>query len=198
VKRQLFNAGVFLSLVLCLAVTAIWILSYRRAWSVYLLWKSSDQEERRQVNFVTSRGGLGVLFAQDTEWHYLEDRQDFLWWNSFASERKPFLDDPDPSFANRWGFGFQGIRGAVGGAYSETTLAIPLWAIATVFGVLPAGVLFRRAISRREHVNRCPACGYDLRGTPSGGGTAPGSGTPSKTCPECGAASASPASPAKA
>jgi hypothetical protein len=34
-------------------------------------------------------------------------------------------------------------------------------------------------LPKRHPANHCPACGYDLRGSPSGGGS---------ECPECGAA----------
>jgi hypothetical protein len=53
-------------------------------------------------------------------------------------------------------------------------VTMPTWFVAGLFAVLPAlwvrGRLVRRQNRRRGH---CPACGYDLRATPS-------------RCPECG------------
>jgi hypothetical protein len=54
---------------------------------------------------------------------------------------------------------------------------VPHWVIVTACLVIPAYAATRR--SRRARL-ACPACGYDLCGTPSGGGSE------SKTCPECG------------
>ena len=56
------------------------------------------------------------------------------------------------------------------------------------FALMTTGAFFLIAHVARERERvrsgRCPACGYDLRGTP-------GSASGGKTCPECGAASAS-------
>jgi hypothetical protein len=59
---------------------------------------------------------------------------------------------------------------------------------AILWGYAAGGLVSLWAFSRRrvrQRRGRCPACGYDLRGSPS----APGSDGKSKTCPECGAAS---------
>jgi hypothetical protein len=62
-------------------------------------------------------------------------------------------------------------------------VVFPLWVILVGSALSPMMWLFLR--SRTAHSSRiCPACGYDLRGTPSGG--APGSDSENKTCPECG------------
>lgn len=56
------------------------------------------------------------------------------------------------------------------------TTAVPLWPIATVASILPAGVLLSLALRRRrEFDGKCVQCGYDLRATP-------------ERCPECGLA----------
>jgi hypothetical protein len=48
---------------------------------------------------------------------------------------------------------------------------------AVIWLVIPGPFVLRRLI--RIHRGRCPKCGYDLRGAPSGGGAGGG-------CPECG------------
>jgi hypothetical protein len=58
----------------------------------------------------------------------------------------------------------------------STAIFVPHWALAVLFGLLPAVPLVR-ALRRRQRVRqgRCPSCGYDLRGSPN-------------RCPECGTA----------
>lgn len=65
-----------------------------------------------------------------------------------------------------------------------------LWAWA-VFAAPPAGVMLWKRLRRVPPEFVCRGCGYDLRGIGGGGGGGGG------VCPECGAARASPESPAR-
>jgi hypothetical protein len=60
---------------------------------------------------------------------------------------------------------------------SRGVVMVPYWALALPFAVAPAlslrGSIRRKQQARRRRAARCPACGYDLRGTPG-------------RCPECG------------
>ena len=60
------------------------------------------------------------------------------------------------------------------GSFTTTTVAAPMWALATPFALIPL-VHLRRTVRRRRRATRglCPSCGYDLRASP-------------ETCPECG------------
>jgi hypothetical protein len=76
--------------------------------------------------------------------------------------------------------GFAGF-GHMDWGNGSVMFAIPIWWLVAVSLVVPARWLdtFLRTSSRhRRHL--CPACGYDLRATP-------------ERCPECGTATASPA-----
>jgi hypothetical protein len=62
--------------------------------------------------------------------------------------------------------------GVTGGR--KTEFALPWWALAIAFAVLPALAVRRYVHKRRRQPGTCPGCGYDLRATPD-------------RCPECGA-----------
>jgi hypothetical protein len=53
-------------------------------------------------------------------------------------------------------------------------VVFPHWTLVLPAAMLPSVWMARRWRRRGPHA--CPACGYDLRGSPGG-----------KTCPECGA-----------
>jgi hypothetical protein len=83
------------------------------------------------------------------------------------------------------------------GAARESLKFLLIIGLLALYGNLLWKVTYRYVDGRhrkRCHARQvCPACGYDLRGTgagtgiPATPGSDPGSGTQSKTCPECGA-----------
>jgi len=81
-----------------------------------------------------------------------------------------------PSWRNGGGFSFErrrfgGSGGAVSGKVMAEHLAIPLYPLPLLSGLLPAWRIGRRR--RLRTLGRCVNCGYDLRATPD-------------RCPECG------------
>jgi hypothetical protein len=174
VKRRLFNAGALISLIACLGALVLGVRSHWR------------------------RDNAWYLGPESTAWCGVRYGGISMEWSSYS---------PSPRRRPRWIFeserntGFTVAEGrlwrvSIGGADLRNGYVVaPIWPLVLLFATPP--MLWRR-VRRRGRVlkSACPACGYDLRGTPSGGGAASGSGTPTKTCPECGAASA--ASPAKA
>jgi hypothetical protein len=79
------------------------------------------------------------------------------------------------------GFGVDLVPWLVGLPYEEWV--IPLWPLALIAAapLMVLAFLAARRAHRRQH-NRCPTCGYDLRGAPPTTGVA--------TCPECGTVAA--------
>ena len=77
--------------------------------------------------------------------------------------------------ALRWiGAGFSSHGDGTPRTTSSWHVAVPFWLIAGAFAVLPAARAVARLRRRRHRVGLCPRCGYDLRATPG-------------RCPECGA-----------
>jgi hypothetical protein len=196
VRRRLFNFVAALSLVLWLAVVALWVRSY---------WALAMVERRRGVvdggetvyvsrNVYSSAGAVSVGYSEVrcrvadlTEAQLAEFRSmrgvdpgpDMYWY--VAVEPQDLRVGPRrPS----WRFlGIQLARWAEpsgAGVIRAFHLVVPHWMIASGFAVLPGLWLVaerrRRRVRRRVAEGLCAACGYDLRATPG-------------VCPECGHAS---------
>jgi hypothetical protein len=172
-KRCLLNLLTALSLLLCVAVAALWVRSYRRCDVLVRPARAGDRA------CVTSEFGLLVF-----EWEAATPGAVQSGWEYFAT--------PVP---RRWPV----RRGpAVVEAYRDTVrhfvrlppaalygVAVPHWLVLLPAAALPVRHFARRRRTRLRDANlaagKCGRCGYDLRGTPG-------------RCPECGTiAAASPA-----
>ena len=180
-RRRLLNLLTALSLVLCVAVCALWVRSHNvcdwvgrrriitagesRAVAVREVWAVEGQ---LLLSTVTSWGWENVGFRAETNpwtgWKWDRDRlgPDTYWLR------------PDRRYFNRLGFGYFSEQVTSAEPYRLHVLALPHWLAAVLLAVLPAAwaghLLLRR---RRRPAGLCPSCGYDLRATPG-------------QCPECG------------
>jgi hypothetical protein len=157
VKRRLFNAGALVSLVLCVALSALWARSYWRSDTFYSLTSpgSLNITSQRGLLSVTSHGSATLRWPR------------FHYWNQeprapIESTLLYFQWDMRPPYRR---------------------VQFPHWVVVLPLAAVP-GAWLRQRFTRSE-LNVCRACGYDLRGTP-GSDSGDRSGTPSKTCPECG------------
>jgi hypothetical protein len=190
VKRRLFNAGVVVSLGALAAVLALWGGSY---WTCRVIhWERASVERNEGMvlvdyYFSVCKGTIDVARAYylaelDGETTMADVRRYYArvsGWSYSSFEAEHLAPDKSPAwFADEWNqWRFAGV-----GVYEEWHMGtririveLPVWLIALGLAIMPARsawILHRRRIAR----GTCPACGYDLRGTPS------------KTCPECGAA----------
>jgi hypothetical protein len=165
------------SLVLSSGIAAIWVRSY---WSADLIavtpssWTVAMASLRGRVMVACQPMGFKALFWYDSG-------------TATASDAASL--DEKPWRFRAWVFAF-GIPDSSGHA-----VMFPHAAIVLPVALLPVWWLLRR---RSRDPGACPACGYDLRGTPgspgsdSGAGGGGGRGTSTKTCPECGFRGASP------
>ena len=148
-RLWVFNTITATSLLLFVATCVLWARSYR------------------------------IQFAELGDPPLLSDYRGSIMYQKVQSEW--MLEDYSHS-----GLGFVARRGLESILYPDgtlataivTTVAIPYWAIALLFSVMPTKYLIVRVKRlRRERKNCCPMCGYDLRAT-------------SDRCPECGTTTA--------
>lgn len=192
--RRLLTALSFLALI---AVVVFWIRAHWTRDKVERYGIADDPRTvRRAATFaVTTRGSLYV--AHTTVQYELTDspaaetvRQTDLalagwrWSTGRSSSVEAYLPDgtflgfrwkrdplfiqspaPTPELSRAYGWHTAQIRGA--------RFALPWWFLALLLAILPALSLGRYLRKIRRRPGTCPACGYDLRASPT-------------RCPECG------------
>ena len=172
VRRRLLNLLTLLSLLLCVAVVALWVRSYFR-YDIL-----SIHPGNAWLSCRVRLGEVNILFAWDRS--KLISRRGFT--TTRITERARWTHAA-LNGANGWqrfgfGYGTQPFPPPSAGAGPVHTvfhvLLIPCWALvagSVLFALLPAGRAWRRL--RRSTPGLCARCGYDLRATPG-------------RCPECG------------
>jgi hypothetical protein len=192
-RRRLFTALSVLSLVLCMAMVALWVRSY---WVADVLigrdgnW-SSDIGSTRGLLF---RYSIGPMPTRPPPAPVVSG---YVRMPAFSARRGPPLSG-DPGIRRQGGalgFGWFVSDGGTsatvpppsrslprGVSYGRATFAptrqyfVPCWSVALLLALLPTAWLAnsRRYWQRRlRNQGRCIHCGYDLRATPD-------------RCPECG------------
>ena len=162
--RRLINLLTALSLLLLVAVGALWVRS--RWWYDVVIVSSGS---RIYHVAPVSRGFYVGEFRGVTE-EYRRDHPVRSRWNRTPAGTSSLADDPSA----RIGLGFAAYRNAFSPPHpyaSYGALLVPYWAPVCLFALLPAAAWVRRA--RRFPSGSCPDCGYDLRASP-------------ERCPECG------------
>jgi hypothetical protein len=192
-KRRLFNIATALSLLLCVALAALWVRSLRHFELVqvrYAHWPQADELHSCSLGFSWYSNTLRlqlirVPFAPAHFRGRSDDRlRDFrvthppgLRWNFVGENVTRFMNGYAPGFAA----GHYPYTMGPAARGDRSVLAVRPWLPALLTAVLPAAWLIRFRQARRAlRRGLCPTCGYDLRASP-------------ERCPECGAASAEPA-----
>src|SRR5436190_23205976 len=176
--RRLLNLLTLLSLLLCVAVAALWVRSYQ-AHDV-LSWRQADNVggERYSWYRVVASGRGQFAYSCDAEVYQLPSitsreaaralgRWQWLGW------QRGFVGYPAPGFGGSpnlwWGFHFA-WRGDLSTMVHE--VVVPYWAMALPAAFLPVWWVLRK-LRPPARPGTCRRCGYDLRATPD-------------RCPECG------------
>ena len=166
-KRRLFSILFVVSLLLLLAVCALWVRSY---WQADCLSRFDGGVQR---GIMSTRGRVSLWRAENTT---VREHPDQVWgmWSGAASDLEEFRILPS-SYRQFVGFGYaEWSSQSVSGLHqSEHELVVPLWAVAVASALLPSLSLFGFWRRRADRPGLCPSCGYDLRATP-------------ERCPECG------------
>jgi hypothetical protein len=163
-KRRLLNVLTALSLLLFVAVVAVWVRSYFAAEYVWY------QPAGRVIELIATKGKLECYRAR------FGANSRFAFTERFGRRPGPPWDivPGGPGSPGGWNFaGFGHVR-VVDASGDVTMDVVPLWALVLAAAVAPALGLRRRLLRRaRGRTGLCPVCGYDLRATPD-------------RCPECG------------
>jgi hypothetical protein len=197
-RRRLHNLLTLLSLLLFVAVTALWVRSYAKIGIIYYCSDERDGtwDRRFRIGAHSERGGCALLFEDVTSeeafarwWdrrHMAQDwtgrRKSFHYGSPAPATRYPIRDASDPSPWTR--LGFQARRRFDDRPVQklhDVEVTFPHWVAASATALLPVSWLYRRwRMAGRSGGGICRGCGYDLRATPA-------------RCPECGTDAITPA-----
>jgi hypothetical protein len=177
VARHLFTLCSAVSLLLCVAVCALWARSYYVSEDVGVI------RPRFGVSAHSAKGGVRLGFytltypSEASLRLAYEYPGDVLQYTRFSKSNAGYpLWPAGPSILASLGFDLHvGTSKAGGNILSHYRFAtLPYWSLVGVLALLPAAqsvYLVRQR--KRRRCGRCPTCGYDLRASP-------------QRCPECG------------
>jgi hypothetical protein len=169
-RRRLLNLLTLLSLLLCVAVVALWARSYGRSDLV----RFDIGEGRTYVLAESARGRLQLGLARESGTANPDVRASR--WAHGSGPAADLYPLPHSFIGLGWG-----RRVDLPPWVSfRPSVACPHGLVVFLSAALPTLALYGvRRRRRRVTSGRCPACGYDLRATPD-------------RCPECGAPAAAP------
>jgi hypothetical protein len=177
--RHIVAVLTLLCLLLCIALAALWLHSYRMEGR---LWYSPA----RGVNYRLAVGAGSIILSRSvlsgrTSGEFSDDfdrppGRSLEWRHRTGPPVSPFTPEGSPRLV-QW-LGFDYLARDVGrpsfGTLAFRRVVLPMWLPVLLAALPPAIALARRERRRRRTLKGlCPRCGYDLRASPG-------------RCPECG------------
>ena len=151
-RRRLFNALCLLSLVLAVAVAALWARS---------VWWASDQV------WIALDGQTGIV-ARSAFGNVLVSYED-LWDKYRGRSLGPYGHESND--AGGWLIELPSFQGPL--VYNQAHAILPCWFLLSMISLMPIFWVVRNARGRKPTFGSCPRCGYDLRGSSGGGPECP-------------------------
>lgn len=165
VKRRIFTILSAGSLVLCVGVVTLWVVSYWHVVAIHYAFPTNSPGIARMYVLFGSSGAMGAGWFEGTR-----DWIDRDGW-AFSSMPRDASDEPWTLglwFKHEPGNGAPGLR--------DDGVYVPLWFLTIFFLLFPALRLkCFRSERRNQREGLCIQCGYDLRAH-----------GPGQLCPECG------------
>ena len=185
-KRWVFNIAAGVSTVLCLAILAVGIASYWRAFGLVRCWKhpAGRGDVLLGCGIECVAGSARIIWERE----YFDGGLEFSgnkssMWDYYTNDYSAGEPDGMSSFffayletRRRWGFYWEPAGKYGLGSGLSSGVGLPYWLVASPLVILPAvKMLLWFTRRKRASLSQCRRCGYDLRATPD-------------RCPECGAA----------
>ncbi|MDB5300030.1 MAG: hypothetical protein JWO87_1693 [Phycisphaerales bacterium] len=174
--RRLVNLFSALSLLVCLALAALWLRQSRHFDFLHHYRPAADDRSGTLTTVESAGGWLAVDITQYSSIDPTTSRnfRALGRWNTQAAYEGALRLNPVPGAQGGEFLGFA-FQSAASNTYTWHRFVLPVWFLILVI-YLPPLARARSAIRHRRRVklNLCPSCGYDLRATP-------------ERCPECGA-----------
>ena len=184
-SRHVVNYSSVASLVLCVAVIALWVRSLSHD---DRLWAYGAEPRRLEAGEWLIGSSAGEFFAEHDRYAY-HDVPEFSWrvgtWGGhrvrFRSLGLAYAFPKAVDTGSTWrklGFGaYESTDSNPAVLVRQKAVRAPSWALALILMIPPVArlpILLRGVRSwRRRRAGLCPVCGYDLRGS-------------AERCPECG------------
>lgn len=173
--RHLFTLCSALSLVLCVALCAVWVRSYFARDGLGRLHYTPGIDKEDHHIWVQANCGVFEVFGGGDP---VENFSAVKWQRQnlpVERDRLPRRTDEPPLFRSVGVYWEQPRQVSTGEMWWTVRFPIAFPALLSVLGAVP----MLAARRRRHAAGTCPTCGYDLRASP-------------EQCPECGAAAAAP------
>lgn len=187
IRRRLVMLVSILSVVVCLALLTLSVMSFFQQGNSKITYHNGVAAPNLDIpghytGLVLLRGRLGIYIGQETEQESRAgySRAFLAVWQWFPLRNSQHPTGQETAFLRTLGFGYQSSSppSLPSKPANPFMIILPLYPFILLFALLPAHIFRKRLFTAQQRARlaagQCPACGYDIRATPT-------------LCPECGA-----------